>query len=364
MKVPFGLCCCNQDFCTDCSAAQNINFYEVTARFPTPSRTGFSNATCSGSFNPAAGVTHSWTQFQTVRPDFPQTVRMRKRATGGTIQDWGTNPEFGYGRHSLAGKCQWLWNDPVVFQYTHHDGMYDICDGQPPSVPAHDRPYYPPVIEWTTYVPENPNDSSDPWGRVVLPLSDPRPGTCVVTPSCCETNVIMKWRGFSLIQCSYIHLMYFRGYPPGSILYQPACVPARPYLFYPSAETSHPFYWVMTVRQTVQRAYIVNTHAVLSNGVTLLGGSVLTPGAGGIPAAECGGWDNAYRQQSQQWVIPLGAQIADNHLQYVKMVNCERDFDGNPVVLDFDYSRSECAIGGQFHMASAPSTMEIEFNAL
>ena len=354
MRKPFGLCCCGElEACTECSIPSEADLTAVTCKFPTPLITGITNASCSGSYDPAADVTYSWTQNQYTPDEFGETVRLRKRSS---------LSETGYGYVPSAGLCQWLWNDPTIYQFVYHHGWYDLCDGQPPSVPQNLRAYYPPTMDVTSYAPVNSSDASSPWNRVLIPNTDPRIGTCLSVPPCCQsTSQNYRWLSRDAVVGSKIVLYVARGKPPGTVNSHVSCRPDRPLIFSASNTSDSILFWVLKVYQEVQRSYLVNATALLSNGTINQFGNAYPPAALNVPAVECGGWDNTTAGATG---FTNGHLTAVSEATYAKPVNCDQDFDGNPIVLDFDLLTSECSSSGVVIPPSLPTTMEIYIDGL
>jgi hypothetical protein len=379
------LCCCGQaDGCFTCRIPNNIDLKNINLNFGSRVESGIEDGAGSagGAYSGfATGVigasfVNTWnaTQRQFIPPDIPSSVQLRRRgltpAVPGPIR-----LEQGIGQSGTNGLCQWLWNDILAYHWVYHGGAYDVNDGGV-FVPDFDwkHTWIDGVMENTLiYTPENSYDPSSPWERIGIGLSDSRIGTCFITPqSSGFCPVDRRWLGLTSSVYSSACLSTETGYTPYSRTNSPSCLPAYPVLFKPnfSGIDSQQF-WVLRIQYAFNRSEIKSGVAVYEAGATGYPAhsrrfhNPYPPVIQGIHPIEFGGWDNYTGNDETLYPNqPLSSGFAAGQAAcvYAKKINCDTDFNGDPVTLQFSHHEYECGPAWQVQLDSVPPTVEISFN--
>jgi hypothetical protein len=208
--------------------------------------------------------------------------------------------ETGYGYLIGSSLCQWLWNDPIAVQSLYH---WRTTGGSPSTF------YEGTTTELSQYVPVNATDATSPWNRVLTTITDPTCGSCVWT-GC--TNAADKWKCITGVYWSHVRLdtVLFSGVP----------------------------YWLVTVRAYLERSV---SGPFSNQGAHPIGS--LYGGAGG---GSCG-----------NYIGTNAGQLAER--RYRKAIDCNADFNGDPIVLSFYDSP-----GGSLPFTSYATTVSLILNAL
>jgi hypothetical protein len=72
-----------------------------------------------------------------------------------------------------------------------------------------------------------------------------------------------------------------------------------------------------------------------------------------------GGWDDTPPPRIEPWSSASGYNTGSAACMYAKPVDCEADFNGDPITLEFNQHSFECLPNYRYRMASVPSTVEL-----
>jgi len=370
-----GLCCCGfLETCTQCRTKTSavVDMTNLTLTFGTAPDVGVTPGSDTFTYTIActfpclsrSDTTEDQTQLTLDSP--PQTLQLRQRGLqAGALQT-------GYGYDSTSGVCQWLWNDVRGYKIVWHSGNYDINDGGI-FVPDADykHTWVPGVHEIIEeYTPVNAIDSTSPWNRVESDPSDSRIGTCFITPPAmggCTTNY--KWNSHYSRVYSSLCLTIKRGHPPYSQTVSPSCSDPYDVLFKENTNTETPgqMFWVLTSFHDVTRYVQYYGSTFLDGGLApdytryydVVKPAVTTQ----IRAGSIGGWNNA-RPSGSYGPTQTGFPSAASGYVWAKTIDCETDFNGDPIVLELSHRLNECGNNQYFPWAAVPETVEITIDDL
>ena len=214
----------------------------------------------------------------------------------------------GYGQKSGSSDCQWLWNDPLAVQSLWLYPNFFNC-GSGPAVTAF-------VRDSTPYVPVNAIDATSPWDRVLIPNPDYECGTCYCAPATC-TTARQRYRCGNFQYYSSAVLYILEAGPPNA---------TAPIISYPTGSGGH-WYWVVDFQALNAVSWSFNSdnrltrEAMSSAGVWGVDLTNTTPNFGG---RNIGG------------IAYDGFSETNLRLQYAKEIDCNEDFEGDPITLTLD----------------------------
>lgn len=206
-------------------------------------------------------------------------------------------------RLNPSGACQWLWSDVRTVATVMKDGLFN----------------FDPQLEETVYEPLNATDPTNPWNRVILPVTDARCGTSFW--QCVNSNVT--------------------GYGVSALLAPAKITVTNPALGYFDFDDAGEWHWLLTISNAIARSainYYVGVVAeqlsyhvasamvsrVTPNGYTMKSAFDMRNTASGVSSIP------PYRYGLSGF-FPRGGGV----LHYIRPLDCDTDFEGDPLTLTY-----------------------------
>lgn len=262
-------------------------------------------------------------------------------AIDGTHDLWkrSSGSAFGYGQKVGSSECQWLWNDVLAAPSLWLWPNFLNCNS-----PFFPPPYTPADIrDGTPYVPVNAIDSANPWDKVLIANPDSDCSNCF-----CAGCGSMGGNPRGHYRCG--NIVY---YSAGSLYIVEGGAPAGSPPIYTPIGTGH-YYWIFEFKAAGGASWKYNKNVATgaSPVVRTAGGSGGTLGTDLLVTPDLGGH------------VVGGIAFDATHeslitIQYAKEIDCETDFEGNPIVIPFDKVIDETS-DLSYVMDSYPSSVTIE----
>lgn len=314
--MQLGLCCCGDPVlsCFQCTKRARVDWSKIDVTHS--GFTGFAyndgdTVTCSGSGTTIRGNwTWEGTQYFKSPNNIPTTLSLWQKP------DVVVN---GFGSDGGSSVCSWLWNDVEIYNTVGH------------RVALFGTQVNSEIIVETPYEPVNAADAENPWNRVIIPSTDSRCGTKVISAAGTEA---VRWECYSMPVYTALHLRITTVPPSPAIVWE-----MRVFVAFGTTQVTNRD-WVFGENDEYDAvAPIVAT--LLPDGVTPVK----------LPAGEY----SCFPAIGTAYVNGAGFAI------YRKAVDCNADFNGDPVVLFFDEDgyadRRDIILG-----ITCPSTISLTLN--
>ena len=300
MQMNIGGCCCSPPFecIPDCPKSGNFTYDNIKLNMEAPT---YSLFTDSDSFRYKVGDAVA----NVYNPDVEEigpSKDLRKRPN---------TSAFGYGQRVGSSGCLWLWNNPIAVPSKWLYQNFLNCNS-----PFFPLPYTPSSItDGTSYVPVNAVDSTDPWDRVLIANADTDCDDCF-----CAGCGTMSLNPRGHYRCG--NIIY---YTAGSLYIIESGAPAGSPPYYTAGGSGY-LYWVFEFKVMSNWSWSFNTDTQFTR--TAMSGA----GTFGIDLTN----QPNFGGQSVGGVALDGAHPSIAIVQYAKAIDCDTDFEGDPVVIPFN----------------------------